>query len=337
VVTIAGQTVDVGLPIYLPRIDENNKLCVSPTTGGTLMLPDVPGFTLTVEPGSATFPGGSKTGCITVTPVNGDKVPMSPGFGQQPRFVVTIQPVGTVFSPAAKITLPNVDGLAPRAVTEMYSYDHDLASFVSIGTGTVSDDGAIISSDPGVGVIKAGWHCGGNPNPTGSVGTCPTCKKCEGTDCVTDASKNGQAAAGEKCKNCQNGSPVPRMTDAQCCAAAPGIADAALVVCCNANKLFCLGPYASEIAPIQQCTRVHEETHFNHIDCPTGAAECDLSRPPFKPSVTPADGECEASQNEMACLTAYNCGGDVACQQRVAQEIVFVRNYGNGFKPGCFP
>ena len=30
--------------------------------------------------------------------VNGDKVPMVPGFGQQPRFIVTIQPTGAVFS-----------------------------------------------------------------------------------------------------------------------------------------------------------------------------------------------------------------------------------------------
>ena len=184
IVTIAGRTIDVGLPIYLPVLDAENRLCVSETEGGTLTLPQVPGFSLTVAPGSATFAGGARSGCITVTPVNGDKVPMSPGFGQQPRFVVTIQPVGTVFNPPARLTLPNVDGLAPRQVTEMYSYDHDLAAFVSIGTGTVSEDGSVIASDPGVGVIKAGWHCGGNPNPVGSAGTCPTCQKCQGTQCV---------------------------------------------------------------------------------------------------------------------------------------------------------
>jgi hypothetical protein len=115
-----------------------------------------------------------------------DKVPMVPGFGQQPRFVVTIQPVGTMFNPPAAMTIPNVDGLAPRAVTEMYSYDHDLASFVAIGTATVSDDGSVIKSDPGVGVLKAGWHCGGDPNTTGSAGTCPTCNKCSGSSCVAD-------------------------------------------------------------------------------------------------------------------------------------------------------
>ena len=121
------------------------------TTGGTLTLPAVPGFALTVAAGSATFPGGARSGCVTVTPVNADKVPMSPGFGQQPRFVVTIQPVGTVFNPPAQLTLPNVDGLAPRAVTEMEPYQYDLASFVAIGTGTVSEDGSVTVSDPGVG------------------------------------------------------------------------------------------------------------------------------------------------------------------------------------------
>ena len=143
-VTVAGRENSVGSPIYLPRLDLVNRLCVTATSGGTLTLPQSPGFSLTVAPGSATFPGGSRTGCISVTPVNPDKVPMVPGFGQQPRFVVTIQPVGTIFNPPAQITIPNVDGLAPRAKTEMYSYDHDLASFVAIGTGSVTADGSVI-------------------------------------------------------------------------------------------------------------------------------------------------------------------------------------------------
>ncbi|WP_146171986.1 choice-of-anchor X domain-containing protein [Pseudoduganella armeniaca] len=191
-VTVPGQDNTPGMPIFLPALNPNNRVCVDESTGGTLTLPEVPGFALAIAPGSATFPGGSRSGCVHVTPVNLDKVPMAPGFGQQPRFVVTIQPVGTHFSPPARMTIPNVDGLAPRAVTEMYSYDHDLASFVAIGSATVSADGATITSDPGSGVIKAGWHCGGNPNTSGSAGTCPTCQKCEGSSCVADAAKDGQ-------------------------------------------------------------------------------------------------------------------------------------------------
>src|SRR6185369_17632467 len=107
---------------------------------------------------------------------------------------------------AAEITLPNVDGLRPRAVTEMYSFDHDIGSFVAIGTGTVSDDGQVIRSNPGVGVLKAGWHCGGDPNANGSVADCPDCKICQGDHCVTDPAQEGhtcktQSGAAGVCKN----------------------------------------------------------------------------------------------------------------------------------------
>lgn len=205
-VTVAGQDNTVGMPIYLPELDPAARVCVNETTGGVLRVTRSPGFSLTIAPGSATFPGGSKTGCVSVTPVNPDKVPMVPGFGQQPRYVVTIQPVGTTFNPPAAITIPNMDGLAPGAKTEMYSYDHDLAAFVAIGSATVSPDGAIIASDAGVGVIKAGWHCGGNPNTTGSAGTCPDCQRCQGNNCVP--SSGGTCDDRDRCTQndrCANG------------------------------------------------------------------------------------------------------------------------------------
>lgn len=184
IVTVAGQNNTVGMPIFLLPLNPNNQLCVTPTTGGgTLTMPEAPGFSLAFSPGQVTFPGGSKTGCVSVTVVHGDKVPMVPGFGQQPRFIVTIQPSGAVFNPPAAITLPNVDGLQPRAVTEMYSFDHDIGSFVAIGTGVVSDDGQLIRSSPGVGVLKAGWHCGGDPNANGTVADCPACKLCLNNNC----------------------------------------------------------------------------------------------------------------------------------------------------------
>ena len=171
-VTVAGRDNTVGMPMYLLPIDTPRGILVDETHGGTLTLDELPGFSLTVVPGSATFSEGGKRGTVSVTLVHADKVPMVPNFGQQPRFIITIQPAGTHFNPPAALTMPNVDGMAPGKKTEMYSFDHDMGMFVSIGPATVSEDGLVVQSDPGVGVIKGGWHCGGDPSqPGGAEGT----------------------------------------------------------------------------------------------------------------------------------------------------------------------
>ena len=183
-VTIAGRDTTVNMPIYLLPLDLPNGIYVDDFTGGSLTLPDFPGFELEVQPGSVTFPGGGRSGVVSVTVVHNDKVPMVPNFGQQPKLIVTIQPAGARFEPPARLTLPNVDGLAPGQVTEMYSYDHDLGHFVSIGPAQVSQDGLVLRALPGVGVIKAGWHCGGNPAAAGAAERCGDCQVCNGTACV---------------------------------------------------------------------------------------------------------------------------------------------------------
>jgi len=195
--TIPGRDNTVNMPIYLLPLDQRNGLAVDETRGGTLTLPEVPGFALEIAPGSVTFPGGSRSGVVSVTVVHNDKVPMVPNFGQQPRLIVTIQPAGARFDPPARLTLPNVEGLAPGAVTEMYSFDHDLGHFVSIGPATVSEDGSAIVSNLGVGVLKAGWHCCGDPAAGGTPEDCADCLKCTGNNCVPDA--------GAFCHTCRPG------------------------------------------------------------------------------------------------------------------------------------
>jgi antitoxin (DNA-binding transcriptional repressor) of toxin-antitoxin stability system len=122
---------------------------------------------MTIAPGSVTFPNGSKNGLVSVTVVHADKMPMVPSFGRQPRFLITIQPAGAHFEPPAAIQFPNVDALAPGQITELFSFDHDLGQFVSIGTASVSEDGMVLRSDAGVGILKAGWHGGGGPADSG--------------------------------------------------------------------------------------------------------------------------------------------------------------------------
>lgn len=206
VTTLAGHDNTLGMPIYLLPIDQSRGIYVTETQGGVLTLPEYPGFSLEIAPGSVTFPSGSRSGVISATVVHGDRVPMVPNFGQQPRFIVTIQPPGAAFEPPARLSLPNVDGLAPGEVTELYSFDHDLASFVSIGPGTVAEDGAVLTSNPGVGIIRAGWHCGGNPAASGTTHKCPDCHTCQGRSCV--ATSGGGCDDKDECTvndHCENG------------------------------------------------------------------------------------------------------------------------------------
>jgi hypothetical protein len=210
-VTVPGRDNTLGMPIYLLPIDVERGLPVDEARGGILTLAQVPGFSLEVKPGSATFPDGSRSGVVSVTLVHADKVPMPPNFGQQPRFIVTIQPAGVVFEPPAPITYPNLEGLSPREITELYSFDHDLMTFVSIGTGSVSDDGTLMRSDPGVGIIKGGWHSGGPPLPAGGAENCdvrvtiycgPKCREVDGPTPLV-------LVAGEEATLTAQGNPEP--------------------------------------------------------------------------------------------------------------------------------
>ncbi len=191
---IPGQDNTLGRPIYLLSLNLLEGRLVDESQGVVLRLKDVPGFALEIEPGAATFPDGTQSGTVSVTAVHADKIPMTPNFGQQPRFVVTIQPAGTHFDPPARLSLPNVDGLEPGEVTEMYSFDHDLGQFLSIGLATVSEDGTTIRSNPGYGVRKAGWHCGGNPSSSGTPHNCAECKVCDGIRCIPGCPLDGVGA-----------------------------------------------------------------------------------------------------------------------------------------------
>ena len=154
-------------PIYVPRLNEGAWVDGSETV--TLTLAELPGFELTIPAGTkVTFPNGSHEGVVSLTQINFDQAPMPPINGLQSRVLVTIQPPGVAFDPPAPLQLPNVDGYPAGRKVDMFSYDHDLEAFVAIGTGSVSADATVIRSDPGVGVIKGGWHCGANPGGQGS-------------------------------------------------------------------------------------------------------------------------------------------------------------------------
>lgn len=166
IVTVAGVDNPLAAPIYMVKLNTENAVFAGPEDA-VLELDKFPGFKLEIAKDSVTFPDGARSGYVSVTPVNASKVPMAPPNGMQPQFIVTIQPTGTKFDPPARLSLPNVDGHKAGAQVEMYSYDHDLEEFVSVGLGTVSEDASVVKSNIGVGVVKAGWHCGSQPSGSG--------------------------------------------------------------------------------------------------------------------------------------------------------------------------
>ncbi|MFT7512259.1 MAG: hypothetical protein ACI9QL_001467, partial [Candidatus Omnitrophota bacterium] len=114
---------------------------------------------ITFPPGSAIDESGTPATQASILPVPPDRLP-----GQLPAEIVTplvisIQAGGaTNFDVPAPIVFPNLDGLAPGEKSLFLSFDHDAGEWVPVGAGTVSPDGLVIVSDPGVGIVAPGWH-----------------------------------------------------------------------------------------------------------------------------------------------------------------------------------
>ncbi len=202
-VTVSGVDNPLSSPIYMVKLNTEESVYAG-KENVELMLEKFPGFKLEIAKDSVTFPDGSREGYISVTAVNASAIPMAPPNGMQPQFIVTIQPTGTLFDEPARLTLPNVDAHPPGAQAELYSYDHDLEEFVSIGLGTVSEDGSVIRSNPGIGVVKAGWHCGSQPGGSGTVAACPECQTCKGSSCKRDPGQDRDLRKNQTPEDCKN-------------------------------------------------------------------------------------------------------------------------------------
>jgi hypothetical protein len=97
----------------------------------------------------------------------------------------TVQPPRVKFNPPIQVQIPNSNALAAGTVTETFCYNHDLEQFVSGGTARVSEDGSVITSDPGFGLIVSGWGGSPPPPPPSTCGSgCGPCKTCVRNTCI---------------------------------------------------------------------------------------------------------------------------------------------------------
>ena len=184
-VTVAGQNNHLSGPIFLPDLDTDNSKIVGGDEDVTLTIKGVPGAAFTVFAHSATFPDGSHVGRLSISQVHSDKVPMNPPNGTAPSLMWTVQPPRVKFNPPIQVQIPNSNALPAGTVTETFCYNHDLEQFVSGGTARVSEDGSIIVSDPGFGLIVSGWGGSPPPAPPSTCGSgCGPCKTCIANTCV---------------------------------------------------------------------------------------------------------------------------------------------------------
>ncbi len=184
--SVPGQTVQLEMDrepfdIFLPRMAAGDIQPLSDTeqtqvgfgdAGKTelqTMFPEIDPATwdrmqVMFDPGTAVNDAGVPATQATIIPVPPDRLPAPLPPNLNPELVVSIQAFDETGSPVtnfdvpAPVTFPNLEGLAPREKTLIFSFDHDAGEWKVIGTGTVSADGASVESDPGVGILAPGWH-----------------------------------------------------------------------------------------------------------------------------------------------------------------------------------
>jgi len=213
-----GQTVHLNhhgdeFDIYLPPMAIADIQDLSPTETTAVGFGDNGKSTLAtlfpeVDPGvwdlmSISFPAGSAQDefgnpatTAAIIPVPKDRLPAPLPATIDPAFVISIQAAGASnFDVPVPVTFPNLDGLSPGEKSLIFSFNHDAGEWQVIGTGTVSEDGLVIVSDPGVGILAPGWHTAA-PGSLGKNGGGSNGRKPPPQDPLKDDKEN--------CKKLQN-------------------------------------------------------------------------------------------------------------------------------------
>jgi len=178
-----GREVNIG-EIYLPLVAQGTLTSVS-ATGTTLIAfpqdvltqnPELAGVALTVPANALFSDGGTRGGSVGIAPVPPDRLPEKLPDGLDPAIVITVQTDGGLnFSQPVPVCFPNLTNaitgeppLPAGAKTALWSFNHDSGHWEVVGPMTISADGRLACSDPGVGIRQPGWHFAAPGAPGGS-------------------------------------------------------------------------------------------------------------------------------------------------------------------------
>lgn len=164
--------------VYLPTLNPANERSYDGTKDVDLTIERIAGLKMTIKAGSMTLADGTKPTAakpvtVSLNQVHADNIPMPIQDGVAPLLTWTLQPPGAHFDPPVAIQYPNMTGLVPGSFTNFLSYNHDIERFEIVASGTVSADGSVINTDPGVGLLNSGWGC--NCPPYSATADCASC------------------------------------------------------------------------------------------------------------------------------------------------------------------
>jgi alpha-tubulin suppressor-like RCC1 family protein len=197
VVTVPNAENSLPTPVLLPRLNARNAHVYRGTNDLVLACEGIAGLKMTIAANSMSFPDGTlvtpeRPALVSLNQVHHDDIPMPMPDGVAPPFAWTLQPGGARFKPEnpVKIEYPNMSGLAPGSIAYFLSFNHDTERFEIVASGQVTDDGALVVTDPGSGLTISGWGC--NCPPYSVSGDCST--ECEAP--IPSANGCGAAALG---------------------------------------------------------------------------------------------------------------------------------------------
>ncbi len=170
IVLIPNTANELGFPIPLPPLEVVNERIYDGTQDVELEIEGIAGLKMTVRAGSVTLANGSipdpnAPATLSLNQVHFDDVPMPLPDGAAAPFAWTLQPAGTRFDPPVEIQFPNLSGLAPGEAMYFLSFNHDTGDFEIVATGTVTENGAFMVTDPDSGITTAGWGAACPPYP----------------------------------------------------------------------------------------------------------------------------------------------------------------------------